>query len=319
MSIDRRTFSVDDTLDGQRVDVAVSRLAQLARGTVRRAIDAGQVTIDSRIPKPADRVRVGDTVSIILDASTKRIVPDESVPFSVLYEDDDLAIVDKPPGVVVHAGAGTTKPTLVHGLIARFPDVEGVGQEGRWGIVHRLDRDTSGLLVVARTEAAYRGLVELIRERKVTRRYLTLVAGTFSNTTGTVEAPIARDPRNRTRMTVQPEGRPAVSHYRRLATWPESDRTLLSVTLETGRTHQIRVHMRAIDHTVVGDPAYGRPGGLGDPGRPWLHARQLRFEHPVSGELVDQVSALPTDLSDSLAELGEPADGLAADIDGADL
>jgi 23S rRNA pseudouridine1911/1915/1917 synthase len=311
--------TVPDSLGGARIDVAVSRLTNLSRGVVRRLIDAGAVTVNATGPRPSDRVRVGDVISILISDDADRLIPDPSVPFDVLYEDAALLIVDKPPGVVVHAGAGSSESTLVHGLMSRFPDVEGVGQEHRWGIVHRLDRETSGLLVVARTNDSYLALVDMIRQRLVTRRYLAVVSGTFANATGKVDAPISRDPRNRTRMTVRADGRPAVSHYRRLATWREDGRSLLSVTLETGRTHQIRVHMRAIDHGIIGDPAYGRPGGVGDPGRPWLHARQLRFEHPESGSVIDVASPLPRDLSDSLGRLGESDEGSTLDVDGVEL
>jgi len=316
MTDPRTEFTVPDELNGERIDYTVAKLADVSRAVARRAIDAGEVKLHGNPPKPSDRVASGDRISVTLAREAERIVPDASVPFEVRYEDAQLVVVDKPAGVVVHAGAGTTKPTLVSGLVARFPEVEGVGQEGRWGIVHRLDRDTSGLLVVARTNDAYSALVDKIRKRDVTRRYLSVVSGAFANTTGTIDAPITRDPRNRTRMIVQQEGRPSVTHYRRLATWQATGRTLLSVTLETGRTHQIRVHMRAIDHPIIGDQAYGRSGGAGDPGRPWLHARQLAFEHPIDNTPVDILAPLPNDLSDSLKALGDPDDGEKADVNG---
>lgn len=316
MTATRHDYVVPDDLAGERVDFVVAKLADVSRTVARRAIDAEEVKRNGNLPKPSDRVEAGDAIIVALSRQAERIVPDASVPFEVLYEDAALVVVDKPAGVVVHAGAGTTKPTLVHGLIARYPEIEGVGQEGRWGIVHRLDRDTSGLLVVARTNDAYLALVDMIRKRQVTRRYLSVVTGEFANTTGTIDAPITRDPRNRTRMIVQQEGRPSVTHYRRLATWGTTGRTLLSVTLETGRTHQIRVHMRAIDHPIVGDQAYGRSGGAGDPGRPWLHARQLAFNHPLDSGHIEVLAPLPSDLSDSLESLGDPDDGETIDVNG---
>jgi 23S rRNA pseudouridine1911/1915/1917 synthase len=206
--------------------------------------------------------------------------------------------------------------TLANGILDRFPDIEGVGQEGRWGIVHRLDRDTSGLLVVARTQRSYDRLVDMMRERTITRRYLAGVVGAFTNTTGTIDAPISRDPSNPTRMSVERAGREATTHYRRLAQWTERDVTLLSVVLETGRTHQIRVHMQAIGRPVLGDGAYGRRGLIGDPGRPWLHARQLTFGHPTQDRTMDLVSRLPSDLTASLDTLGSPDIGGRSDIDG---
>jgi 23S rRNA pseudouridine1911/1915/1917 synthase len=221
--------------------------------------------------------------------------------------------------VVVHPTSDRSTGTLVHGLLARYPDIRGVGQDGRWGIVHRLDRDTSGLLVVARTDDAYARLVEMMKRREVTRRYLTLVIGSFDNTTGTVEAPIGRDPNHPTRMRLDRSGKPARTHYRRLSAWLRPDRTLLSVTLDTGRTHQIRVHMQAIERPIVGDLAYGRSPTVDSPGRPWLHARELTFVHPMTGLSIDVRSNLPQDLTDSLESLGAPTIGDAHDVDGAPL
>lgn len=310
---------VPEELSGERVDVVVARMADVSRSTVRAAIDAGEVMIGGTVVKPSERVESGAEIVAVIKAALPRIEPDDGVPFEVLHEDASLLVVDKPAGVVVHKGAGATGPTLVNGLLARYPDIEGVGQEGRWGIVHRLDRDTSGLLVVARSADAYGALVGMIKRRSITRRYLSLVTGSFSNATGTIEAPIGRDPRNRTRMTTVADGREATTHYRRLASWPELSRTLLSVHLDTGRTHQIRVHMQAIEHPIVGDRSYGRAGGRGDPGRPWLHAGQLVFSHPIDDVEIDVTSPLPKDLSDSVGSLGSPDAGTASDVDGTPL
>jgi 23S rRNA pseudouridine1911/1915/1917 synthase len=234
----------------------------------------------------------------------------------VVHVDDDIIVVDKPAGVVVHPGSGRSTGTLVNGLMARYPDIVGVGQADRWGIVHRLDRDTSGLLVVARSDVAYERLIEMMKSRAVSRRYLTVVQGLFTNTLGTIEAPVGRDPQNPTRMHVTRSGRSARTHYRRLADWGLRDASLLSVDLDTGRTHQIRVHLRSIGHQILGDSAYGRRGVIGDPGRPWLHARDLSFKHPTTGDHLGFVSRLPDDLSDSLAVLGEPANGELVDVGG---
>jgi 23S rRNA pseudouridine1911/1915/1917 synthase len=182
-----------------------------------------------------------------------------------------------------------------------------------------LDRDTSGLLVVARTNQAYDRLIEMMKAREVSRRYLSIVQGTFTNTVGTIDAPIGRDPQNPTKMHLARMGKPARTHYRRLAEWTSRDASLVSVTLETGRTHQIRVHLRSISHPIIGDRVYGRRGVIGDPGRPWLHARELAFEHPATGEPLVFVSELPLDLSDSLVSLGEPASGEIVDVNGEPL
>ncbi len=297
----------------------IASLLGVPRSVARAIIEKGDASIDGETLRPSQKISGGTELIVVLPEGPSRMRGDDAVPFAVLYEDASVVVVDKPIGVVVHAGAGRSDGTLAHGLLARYPDIEGVGHEDRWGIVHRLDRDTSGLLVVARTTEAHARLTGMLKRREISRRYLSLVRGVFSNTTGTVDAPIGRDTTNRTRMRVVRDGRPSVSHYRRLAGWVDEDVSLLSVTLETGRTHQIRVHMQAIDHPIVGDRAYGRPGGVGDPGRPWLHARQLSFMHPLTDADVDVVSPLPADLSDSLSALGNPDAGRCADTNGEPL
>ncbi|MCB1245968.1 MAG: RluA family pseudouridine synthase [Acidimicrobiia bacterium] len=314
-----RSEPITPDLAGLRVDVVVARLADASRATVRRAFDEGRVTVDGAPVRPSERIGTGSIVAFSMPEGSASVEADATVDVVVIHEDDSVIVVDKPAGLVVHPGAGTTRSTLVHGLLARYPDLEGVGQEGRWGIVHRLDRDTSGILVVARTDDAYDSLVGALKRREVHRRYVALASGVFANATGTIEAPIGRDPHNRTRMHVVRDGRRAVSHYRRLASWNGHDRTLLSVDLDTGRTHQIRVHLQAIDHPIVGDRAYGRVGGAGDPGRPWLHARRLVFDHPSSGRRMDFLAPLPDDLSDTLSALGAPDLGATIDADGAIL
>lgn len=313
------TVVVPDAHDDGRSDKIVADSLGISRASARAIIEAGDATVDGVAVRPSEKLASGTEIEVTLPDAPRGMRGDDSVPFEVLYEDDAVAVVDKPIGVVVHAGAGRSGGTLAHGLLARFPDIVGVGQDDRWGIVHRLDRDTSGLLVVARTVDAYGVLTDMLKKRAISRRYLSLVRGEFTNTTGTIDAPIGRDPENRTRMRVARDGRPSVSHYRRLAAWSAASASLLSVTLETGRTHQIRVHMRAIDHPIIGDRAYGRSGGVGDPGRPWLHARQLAFDHPLSGERIDVVSPLPQDLSDSLSALGEPDSGTLVDVGGSAL
>ncbi len=306
-------------LDGLRIDRVIASELGLSRNRVREIIDASGATHDGVAVKPGDRFAAGSALIVDVPDRSATLEPEQDVPFEVVYEDSDIIIVDKPIGVVVHPGSGSATGTLANGLLARFPDLEGVGQEDRWGIVHRLDRDTSGLLVVARTDAAYERLVEMMRERAISRRYLSVVSGVFTNTTGTIEAPIGRDPANPTRMSVSRSGRPAVTHYRRLAQWSDRGTALLSIDLETGRTHQIRVHMRAIGTPIIGDVAYGRRGVVGDPGRPWLHARQLSFTHPMTGEAMDTIAPLPEDLRDSLEALGDPDVGTVADVEGVDL
>ena len=309
------TLTVPDDLGGERADRIVAALLDLARSESRAAFDSGGVEMEGGAIKPSQRLVAGSSVVVTLPAPARGVTPDDSVPFSVLHEDASLLVVDKPIGVVVHPTSDRSTGTLVHGLLARFPEIEGVGAADRWGIVHRLDRDTSGLLVVARTPEAYGRLSDMIREHAISRRYLALVRGSFDATRGTIDAPIGRDRRNATRMSLDRTGRPATTHYRRLAEWDEPAVSLVDVTLETGRTHQIRVHMAAIDHPIVGDPAYGSVGGPGDPGRPWLHARRLGFDHPVTGERLDVVAPLPEDLADSLATIGDPVRGSSTEAE----
>lgn len=198
--------------------------------------------------------------------------------------------------------------TLVEGLVHRYPEL-GELADHRWGLVHRLDRDTSGLLVVGRSAAAFQTLQEALRVRAVGRTYLALVAGAPDGARGTIDAPIGRDPHQPTRMAVLAAGRPSRTHFRRLASW--DDATLLEVRLETGRTHQIRVHFASIGHPVVGDRTYGgrRATHRADPGRQWLHATRLQFVHPVSGDPIDVVSEIPPDLRSTLEALGPPDAG----------
>jgi 23S rRNA pseudouridine1911/1915/1917 synthase len=284
----------------------VARLAGVSRASARRLTDEGFVTLGERSPDPADRLAAGDALEIRMPAPDHRLYP-EPIPFEVRYEDDDLAVVEKPPGMVVHPGAGRQRGTLAAGLLHRWPELEGVGDEGRWGIVHRLDRDTSGLLLVAKTPEALEGLRTALRRRALTRRYAALVHGGFDAPTGTIDAPIGRDERMPTRRVVMASGRPARTHYLVEESWSAPDLSRLSVTLETGRTHQIRVHLAAIDHPVVGDRTYGRPGPEGvDPGRVWLHAGYLAFPHPATAERVTVEAPLPGDLVASLERLGPP-------------
>jgi 23S rRNA pseudouridine1911/1915/1917 synthase len=231
----------------------------------------------------------------------------EPVPFEVLYEDGFLAVIDKPAGIVVHAGAGRRRGTLAAGLLHRWPEVEGVGDEGRWGIVHRLDRETSGALVVALERRTHERLRRALSRREITREYVALVHGADAAPSGTIDAPLGRDSRRPTRFRVDRGGRPARTHYSRTAAWAIPDLALLSVRLETGRTHQIRVHMASIGHPVAGDPMYGR-GGDGMPGL-LLHSARIRFVHPFAGTEVDVAAPVPARLTEVLAGLGPPDAG----------
>lgn len=310
---------VGPALDGERVDRAVALLTGLTRTEVAALVDAGHVRVDGRVVSARGR-RVRDGQHLEVDvperAPARPLAPDPSVAFTVVYEDRDLLVVDKPAGVVVHPGAGNETGTLVQGLLARYPDLGDVAdseddavpavEADRPGIVHRLDKGTSGLLVVARSPSARAALTLALANHDVDRRYVALAAGVVDADEGVIDAPLGRSSRDPTRITVQRDGRPARTHYRVERRYDEV--TLLGLRLETGRTHQIRVHLAAIGHPVVGDPRYGRRrvpavAALLPPDRPWLHARALSFAHPVSGETLRFESSLPPDLAAVLASL----------------
>jgi 23S rRNA pseudouridine1911/1915/1917 synthase len=303
---DRASATVPEDLAGVRPDRAVAVLAGVSRSVSREFLEAGLVTVGGVPVTRSTRLQEGDVIEYPLPAAEEPLAP-EPVPFEVALELDDVLVVNKPAGLVVHPGAGHASGTLVNGLIHRYPDLEALGPEYRWGLVHRLDRDTSGLLLVARTSEMYKFLQVELKERRIGRTYLALVPGRLDSATGTIDAPVGRDPARATRMAVTQNGRPARTHYRRLADWEET--TLLEVELETGRTHQIRVHLASIGYGIIGDRVYGQRSSLpGEPGRVWLHAARLRFPS-VDGAHREVAAPLPTDLRDSLEALGDPKSG----------
>ncbi|MEQ8839764.1 MAG: RluA family pseudouridine synthase [Miltoncostaeaceae bacterium] len=283
--------------DGRRLDAAVGGLDAVgSRAEAQRLIEGGRVRVDGTVRAKRHTLAVGEMVEVEpQQAPLSALVPEAGVPFGVVFEDDHLIVVDKPAGVVVHPSAGHGAGTLVHGLLAHA--VAGGDDPTRPGIVHRLDRDTSGLLVVAKSERAHRRLQRMMKKREIERRYLVLVHGQ-APAARTVERPIGRDRRTRTRMSThvrEGEGREALTHLRRIEAL--ADFSLMEARLDTGRTHQIRVHLEAEGLPVVGDPVYCRrpnPFGLG---RQFLHAAHLAFPHPETGEPVDCSSPLPDDLA----------------------
>jgi len=303
------TFIVEAAARGRRLDAYLAaNLPALSRARVQALIADGLVSV--RLPaesrretatsarrdrlRAADRVHGGETIIVEVPPVRPVALRPEPIPLDIVYEDDDLLVIDKPAGMTVHPGAGRPTGTLVHAVLAHCPDLPGIGGEQRPGIVHRLDKDTSGLLVVAKTENALRGLQTQIQTRVARREYVALVYGRVARSAGTIDAPIGRDPRHRTRMAVVASGRRAVTHYRVARAF--DDATLVQARLETGRTHQIRVHFASIGHPVVGDPAYARranPWGLR---RQALHACRLAFTHPVTGLALSFTSAIPADM-----------------------
>ncbi len=220
----------------------------------------------------------------------------EPVPFEVLHEDAQVIVVDKPAGVVVHPGSGRATGTLAAGLIDRYPELVGVGTAERWGLVHRLDKDTSGCILVARTQQSFEALVGELRRREIARTYTTLVEGHMDAPTGTIDAPVGRDPTRPTRRAITHSGKHATTHYEVVREFGEANVALLEVRLETGRTHQIRVHLAAIGHPVVGDRAYGATRRDLGATRTFLHASNIVFTHPTTGDRVEVTAPLPSDL-----------------------
>ncbi len=288
---------VPDDAAGERLDRFLAALPEIgSRAVAERLLASSGVRVDGRGRAKSFRLEGGEELEFEPpEAPASTLVP-QAMDLAIPYEDEHLLVVDKPAGLVVHPAPGHASGTLVHGLLAH--DVEGGDEPDRPGIVHRLDRDTSGLLVVARGPEAHRRLQEMVKAREVTREYLALVVGRPRSERGTIEAPIGRDRHDAQRQSLDTDApRDAVTHFEVVELLRRH--ALLRVTLETGRTHQIRVHLAAIGLPVAGDPTYGRPGELGLE-RQFLHASRLAFDHPVTGARVDVESALPDDLAAAL-------------------
>ncbi len=300
-----------DALDGERLDRIVSMLDGCSRSAASQLIEARAVQVDGRVvTQRSFRVATGMRVAFQGTVETANVLTaDPDVPFEVLFSDDDIVVVNKPPGVVVHPGAGRPDKTLANGLLARFPEIVDVGESIRPGIVHRLDADTSGLLVVARTDAAYAVLVEAMSAHLVERVYAALVDGVVSDDRGTVDAPIGRATKHRTKMAISNDGRWARTHYEVIERSEQNHVTWLRCELETGRTHQIRVHLAAIGHHVLGDTVYGPRTGSPHIGRVALHAHRLGLHHPITGEPLEFEAPLPDDLVAARSALLSEAGG----------
>jgi 23S rRNA pseudouridine1911/1915/1917 synthase len=304
---------------GGRADRLAADLSGLSRSRVQHLMTDGRVTADGQPVKANTVVHAGAVLVIDVPPVAPAGIEAEAIPLDVIYEDEDVLVVDKPAGLVVHPSPGHWSGTLVNALLARDTVYGGIAGVERPGIVHRLDRDTSGLLMVAKTDAAQASLMAQLKARRVKKTYLALVQGSVQAAVGRVEAPIGRDPRNRMRMAVVPDGRPSVTGYRvreRFAAW-----TLLEVDLVTGRTHQIRVHLAALGHSVAGDSVYGTgtarrgPDGLE---RLFLHAWRLVFASPATGDLVRLEASLPIALEGPLAGLRAGAAGAPPQPPGVD-
>lgn len=299
-----------------RLDAFVASSTGRSRTQAATLIANGHVTVNGRREKAAYRPRAGERITVVVPPASPREIGGEEIALVVVYEDDDLVVIDKPAGMVVHPAPGNWTGTLVNALLGRGGALARGGGEERPGLIHRLDKDTSGLLLVAKRDRAHRILSAALAERRVVRRYAAACWGHLDRDTVTIEQPLARSPNDRQRMAVVQGGKPARTTFTRLARFDSAD--LLRAHLHTGRTHQIRVHLSSIGHPVLGDDTYGGGGARRlvalPPHRHFLHAAWLRFHHPTSGVVVDLRAPLPADLRTSLAALaGDPA--LAAHAD----
>lgn len=297
LDAEERELIVPSEASGQRIDrFLATSMPDLSRTQVQRLIEQGMVLYAGRPTRASQLLHPGTIIHVTIPPPVPVELMPEPIPLDVVYEDADVAVINKPAGMVVHPAPGHPRGTLVNALLARYPDLA-ISGEVRPGIVHRLDRDTSGLLVIARHDAALRALVEQQQARRMRKIYQALVVGR-PPVCGTIDAPIGRDPHDRLRMAVVADGRPARTHYRVIATF--GDYSLLEVQLETGRTHQIRVHLRHLGYPIVGDPVYGPRRSHLRLTRQFLHAGQLGFFHPRNGQWCEFTAPLPSDLSSVL-------------------
>ncbi len=300
---DQRRVAVPEGLDGERLDTALARMFGLSRAAAAELISGGRVLVAGQPGAKADRVPAGEWLDVTLPPppAARTPVPQPVPGLTVVYEDADIIVVDKPAGVAAHPTPGWTGPTVLEGLLAAGHTIATSGAAERQGIVHRLDANTTGLMVLAKSEPAYSALKRAFRERAVDKRYHALVQGHPDPLRGTVEAPIARHPSGDGRFAVMTGGRPSVTHYDTIEAFRGA--SLVEIRLETGRTHQIRVHMAALRHPCVGDRLYGADPVLAERlglARQWLHAVRLGFAHPAGGRPVTLTSPYPADLAHAL-------------------
>ncbi len=284
----------------ERLDLFLAKEEpSLSRSQVRRLMEEGYVLLNGALPKAGRRVRPGDRVSLVVPPPRPVDLAPEAIPLNILFQDSDILVVEKPAGLAVHPGPGHPSHTLVNALLALCPDIQGVGGEIRPGIVHRLDKDTSGLMAVAKNDHSHRGIARQLKDRTVRKRYLALVRGRIEPSEGHIEAPIGRDPWNRKRMAVVPAGREAFTEYRVLRYL--DGHSFVEVSPRTGRTHQIRVHMASRGHPLLGDALYGGKSPVLS--RQFLHAHLLGFQHPRTDRYLEFTSPLASELCQVLETL----------------
>ncbi|WP_341201762.1 RluA family pseudouridine synthase [Planomicrobium okeanokoites] len=295
------TIQVTEEMAGQRIDKAVSAMDEdWSRSQIANWVKDGAVRVNGEIVKPNYKVRLEDVIIATPPVLEELDVVPEDLNLEIVYEDADVLVVNKPKGMVVHPAPGHSHGTLVNGLMHHCTDLSGINGIVRPGIVHRIDKDTSGLLMVAKNDASHTSLVNQLVRKSVTRKYLALVHGHIPHDKGTIEAPIARDPKERQNMSVVDKGKHAVTHFRVLERF--GDFTLVECRLETGRTHQIRVHMKYIGYPLVGDPKYG-PKKTMDIGGQALHAEVIGFDHPKTGEYMEYSAEMPEEFAELLESL----------------
>ncbi|MEI6844016.1 MAG: RluA family pseudouridine synthase [Actinomycetes bacterium] len=306
MSREMRTLVVPEGVAGERVDSALTRVLGLSRTTIARLLDDGEITCNGSVMTKSERVTDGQAIEILMpDTTVAPPIPLTPLAgLTIVYDDDAIVVIDKPVGVAAHPSPGWTGPTVVGALMAAGYSVSTSGAAERAGIVHRLDVGTSGLMIVAKTDRAYTVLKDAFRNREVEKVYHALVQGHMDPSTGTIDAPIDRHPKEDYRFAVVADGKPSITHYEVIEYYRGV--SLVKVELETGRTHQIRVHFSALRHPLVGDMTYGADPTLAarlEMSRPWLHALELRFEHPITGQPLDLHAPYPADLVRALALL----------------
>jgi 23S rRNA pseudouridine1911/1915/1917 synthase len=307
-----RVISIPEGLDQERVDAALARMLGLSRSVIVDLIESGEISKSGKVVTKSDKVSTGDVLEILMPAAklppTLTATPIEGL--DVVFNDDHIIVINKPAGVAAHPSPGWQGPTVIGAIIAAGYNVSTSGAAERQGVVHRLDVGTTGLMVVAKDEASYANLKDQFRDRVVKKVYHAMVQGHMDPSEGTIDAPINRHPREDYRFAVVADGKPSITHYKSLELFPAV--SLLEIELETGRTHQIRVHFSALHHPLVGDLTYGADHTIAERlemHRPWLHARQLAFTHPITGEHLSFNCDYPSDLTRSLATLARNSHG----------
>lgn len=297
------TFDIPEGIESMRIDKAIALETHMSRSLISSMFESGDVTCNGNIVKRSEKVSAGDSISCVLPLFKPNEVVGQDIDIDIIYEDDDIVVINKEQGMVVHPGAGNPDGTIANALVQRYPEISLVGESHRPGIVHRLDAGTSGLLVAAKSQAAYEAFVDMFSTHDVDRKYIALVWGKFETLSGVIDAPIGRSQTRVTHMAVRDDGKFARTHFAVNEYFEDHDVTLLDISLETGRTHQIRVHCAAIKHPIVGDKTYGGYRQSLDCPRPFLHAHTLQFTHPITSQHMEFTVPLPPDLMSVLSDL----------------